>query len=194
MGPSLFLAPHSTWCCPFQSLSNLCAVPVGLLAHVLKQPPPAALCAARLPVQCHLPEPILGLAWVGPSLFIAIPGGYKLLRGTTLIALCDHLDASLTPLVAPLPSAGLGLLLWDVGLGLVVGPEGGAVREPLLLPGRPLALVAAGLFVAAVCEDGVHVYDRNTSREVQVRGGGEGWRLEEGQQGVAGANNNSGSC
>jgi len=73
---------------------------------------------------------------VGPSLFIAIPGGYKLLRGTTLIALCDHLDASLTPLVAPLPSAGLGLLLWDVGLGLVVGPEGGAVREPLLLPGR----------------------------------------------------------
>lgn len=44
---------------------------------------------------------------------------------------------------------------------------GAAVREPLQLAMPPLALAAAGMFVVAVCDDGVHVFDRASSREVQ---------------------------
>jgi hypothetical protein len=31
----------------------------------------------------------------------------------------------------------------------------------------PLALAATGFFVVAVCDDGVHVFDRSSSQEVQ---------------------------
>lgn len=41
---------------------------------------------------------------------------------------------------------------------------GAAVREPLQLPLPPLALASAGLFVVAVCDDGVYAFDRNSSR------------------------------
>jgi hypothetical protein len=44
---------------------------------------------------------------------------------------------------------------------------GAAVREPLQLPLPPLALSSAGLFVVAVCDDGVYAFDRNSSRQVQ---------------------------
>jgi hypothetical protein len=47
------------------------------------------------------------------------------------------------------------------------GPTGAAVREPLQLPLPPLALSSAGLFVVAVCDDGVYAFDRNSSRQVQ---------------------------
>lgn len=42
------------------------------------------------------------------------------------------------------------------------------MREPLQLPMPPIALAAAGLFVVALCDDGVHVFDHTRgSREVQ---------------------------
>lgn len=41
------------------------------------------------------------------------------------------------------------------------------MREPLQLPLPPLALASAGLFLVAVCDDGVYVFDRSTSRQVQ---------------------------
>lgn len=41
------------------------------------------------------------------------------------------------------------------------------MREPLQLPLPPLALASAGLFVVAVCDDGVYIFDRNSSRQVQ---------------------------
>lgn len=44
---------------------------------------------------------------------------------------------------------------------------GAACREPLQLPLPPLALSSAGLFVVAVCDDGVYAFDRNSSRQVQ---------------------------
>lgn len=44
---------------------------------------------------------------------------------------------------------------------------GAAAREPLQLPLPPLALASAGLFVVAVCDDGVYAFDRNSSRQVQ---------------------------
>ena len=103
---------------------------------------------------------------------MAVPGGYKLLQDNILTTLADHLDPSMHPMVEPLPSCQLGLLLWDSALVLVVGAAGVAVREPLLLPGPPLAMSHAGLFVVVVGEEGVTVYDRNSAREVQVRGWG----------------------
>jgi hypothetical protein len=44
---------------------------------------------------------------------------------------------------------------------------GAAVRAPLQLPSPPLALAACGLFVAVLCDDGVHVFDRSSAAEVQ---------------------------
>lgn len=41
------------------------------------------------------------------------------------------------------------------------------MREPLQLPLPPLALSSAGLFVVAVCDDGVYAFDRHSSRLVQ---------------------------
>lgn len=46
-------------------------------------------------------------------------------------------------------------------------PAGAACREPLQLQLPPLALSSAGLFVVAVCDDGVYAFDRNSSRQVQ---------------------------
>lgn len=51
-------------------------------------------------------------------------------------------------------------LAWDEGMLLIAGEDGAAAREPLQLTMPPLALVAAGLFVVGICDDGVHVYDR----------------------------------
>lgn len=44
---------------------------------------------------------------------------------------------------------------------------GAAVREPLQLPMAPLSLTSAGMFLVALCDDGIHVFDRTTSKEVQ---------------------------
>lgn len=70
-------------------------------------------------------------------------------------------------MLASVPSQQLGLLLWEEGLVLVTDATGSAVRPPLLLPSRPLALAAAGLFLVAVADDGVHVFDRSTGAPVQ---------------------------
>jgi hypothetical protein len=54
----------------------------------------------------------------------------------------------------------LAVLAWDEGMLLLAGEDGAAVRAPLQLPSPPVALAAAGLFVVAVCDDRVHVFDR----------------------------------
>jgi hypothetical protein len=65
---------------------------------------------------------------------------------------------------------------------LIAGEDGAASRAPLQLPMPPLALAAAGLFVVAVCDDGVHVYDRwrrlGGRRVVILGGAGAGWCAE----------------
>lgn len=125
---------------------------------------------------------VLDVAWVGGSLALAIPGGYAIARppppsaaggdggggagagGATAAAdwqvtlLADHLTAP--PVLAPVPGARRVVLAWDEGLLLVAGEDGAARQAPLALPLPPLALAAAGAFVVAVCDDGVHVFDR----------------------------------
>lgn len=70
----------------------------------------------------------------------------------------EHAHIPTTRQAHPAPS--MRLLLHDCSTGA-------AVREPLQLPLPPLALASAGLFVVAVCDDGVYVFDRNSSRQVQ---------------------------
>uniref|UniRef100_A0A383VGG5 Uncharacterized protein n=1 Tax=Tetradesmus obliquus TaxID=3088 RepID=A0A383VGG5_TETOB len=141
---------------------------------------------AVLLAQVPVPEAVLGLAWAGSSLLLAVPGGYQALHPTSphpptqqqqqqqqqavgyrLVVLADHLS-SIQPLLGSIPEQGLGLLLWEESMVLVTDASGAAVREPLQLSMPPIALAAAGLFVVALCDDGVHVFDHTRgSREVQ---------------------------
>eukprot|EP00879_Flechtneria_rotunda_P031553 GHRR01034479.1.p1 GENE.GHRR01034479.1~~GHRR01034479.1.p1 ORF type:complete len:455 (+),score=204.41 GHRR01034479.1:504-1868(+) len=132
--------------------------------------------------QVSVPESVIGIAWAGSSVFLAVPGGYKAVtrqQSTAapqtavaatgqyqLTCIADHL-ASIQPMVSSVPGSGLGLMLWEENMVLVTDAAGAAVCEPLQLSMTPLALAAAGLFVVALCDDGVHVFDRTNSREVQ---------------------------
>lgn len=122
------------------------------------------VCCVHHP-QVSIPEKVLGLAWAGRAVFIAVPGGYKVLHGNKVVNIAEHLLVN--PMLAPIPSLNCGVLLWDDNMALVTDPNGVAVREPLLLPMTPLAVAHAGLFIVAMCDDGVHVFDRGSSKEVQ---------------------------
>jgi hypothetical protein len=77
-------------------------------------------------------------------------------------------------MVAPIPSQHLGMVLWEEGIVLVTDATGAAVRPPLLLPSRPLALAQAGLFLVAVTDEGVLVFERSASAKVAALQKGEG--------------------
>jgi len=129
--------------------------------------------------QATVEASILQIAWVGTSLILAIPGGYAVMRavphppgastaaphGWQVTVLADHLTTH--PLLGVVPSERLAVLAWDEGMLLLAGEDGAAVRAPLQLPMAPVALASAGLFVVAVCDAGLHVFDRTNGVEVQ---------------------------
>lgn len=117
-------------------------------------------------VQVPVEGVILQLTWVGRSLLLAVEGGYKIIvAGNRVMDIADHLTCP--PLLGSIPSLGLGMVLWDNCMALITDGYGSAVRQPLTLPSQPLVLSQAGLFVVAVCEDAVVVFDRSTAAQVQ---------------------------
>jgi hypothetical protein len=139
--------------------------------------PPALSAPSPACPQATIDAAVLQMAWVGSSIVLVIPGGYAVMRqgaragaapgmplGTpahpqwTATVLADHL--TVFPMVGAVPPVQLAVLAWDEGMLLLTDEDGTAVRAPLVLGTQPLALAAAGLFVVAVCDDGLHVFDR----------------------------------
>lgn len=95
-------------------------------------------------LQLAVQEQVLGLAWAGKSLLLAVPGGYQVVRPVLspaqqgqqpgaapgpatlsyqLQPLADHLS-SISPRVGSIPQLGLGLMLWEENMVLVTDAAG----------------------------------------------------------------------
>lgn len=140
------------------------------------------------------------MAWAGSNLIVAVPGSYKLISGGVITTIVERIACH--TLLAGVPAAQQALLQFDETMTLITDSQGAAIKEPLVMPGQPLALAQAGAFVVAVCGDGIHVFDRNTSREVQqiafpyaAVAAGDGGYLQEGNSAALPvADNVAGSC
>lgn len=75
---------------------------------------------------------------------------------------------TIPPRLSSLPATCLGALAFSDALLLLTDASGSAVREPLLIPGRPLTITHSGHFLVIVSEDsGLTVFDVSTAKPVQ---------------------------
>jgi hypothetical protein len=105
--------------------------------------------------QVQLEQPVHDLVWMGQHLLAAVPGGYLLITSSNTLPVAENLSCA--TMLAPIPGCQQVVLMFQDTLALITDSQGHAQRPPLLLPSAPLALGQAGLYVLAVCEDGVHV-------------------------------------
>ncbi|MEW5300203.1 MAG: hypothetical protein WDW36_003149 [Sanguina aurantia] len=121
----------------------------------------------QLLAQVPLQDPVSELAWVGNSIVCAVPGGYTLVQSGNKVTEVAR-GLTVPPRLSSLPASRLGALAFSEALLLLTDASGSAVREPLLIPGRPLTITHSGHFLVIVSEDsGLTVFDVHTAKPVQ---------------------------
>mmetsp|Transcript_12664 Transcript_12664/g.35634 ORF Transcript_12664/g.35634 Transcript_12664/m.35634 type:complete len:943 (+) Transcript_12664:317-3145(+) len=138
------------------------------------------------------------LAWTGGSVIAATNYRYLVvsLRDGSLTHLFD-LPGSVgsasprPPMLAPFPASATAMLLMEQ-VGLVVNSEGNPTGGTLAFPSEPLAFAQCGIYILALCSDGVTIYEQATAAPVQTIAcslsdeGGEAW--------ASAAGTSTGSC